>query len=529
MAFGINLRDLFVSIGFDVDDKPIKALDKNITSLKNNVKGLAIISAGIGVLTGVLLKKAGDIEQVSIAFETMLGSAEKAEQLLKDITEFAAKTPFQLTGLIDNTKKLVAFGIEAEEVIGIMEVLGNIAAGVGKDKLPSIVRAFGKIRTKGKAGMEELNILLEAGVPVLDALAEKYGIATSEVFKLVSAGKVSFKDLQAALTGLATGSGKFAGLMEKQSKSFLGIISNILDVIDQLAIEIGNELLPVAKELAKDLLSVFEANKKILKLKMVKFFKGVLKTLLSLFKIFKKILDVVIDLTDLFGGLKVAIQGVIIALGIMTAFNILSAMGNMLLLLKNMIVAMKGLRVATLLTSAALAIWPALIGAVIIIVGLLVEDLYRFFSGDNSVTKLIVDAFEKKFPRAFKVFETIISPIITLVQKLAEALAELSMGNVGKAFGKIGGLALAPFELAAKGLENLGEAVGLGDSTTPGSSPALAGGGSTSVSVSAPINIEVPPGTPPELVGEAARQGVSDALGRVISDTSRALENETEF
>jgi tape measure domain-containing protein len=536
MAFGINIRDLFVSLGFDIDDKPIKAIDKSIDSLKSNLKGLTIITAAIGGLTGVLLKRAGDIEQVQIAFETMLGSAEAAQQLLEDITSFAAKTPFQLTGLIDNTKKLIAFGIEADEVIDTMTVLGNIAAGVGRDKLPSIVLAFGKIRTKGKATMEELNILLEAGVPVLDALADNLGVTTQELFKLVSAGKVGFEDVNAALTGLATGTGKFAGLMEKQSKSFLGIVSNIIDLIEQLAIEIGNELLPMAKELGKGIIDLLEANKKLIKLKLSAFFKEILKLLISLFKVFKFIFKIVVDLTDVFGGLKFAIKGVIIALAVMSGFQILSSLGNMLLLIQNMVVAMKGLRVATLLTNAALALWPALIGTILIAIGLLVEDLFRFFSGDNSIIGVILDAFQNKFPKAFKIFKTVVSPIVGIIQALAKSLADLTTGNFLDAFARILKPITGLITAVGTGIGSIKETTGEGIRNLlgiqlPEASPAVTGGGgnNTSVSVNAPINVEVPPGTPPELVGEATRLGVADALTKVISDTSRALDNEVEF
>ena len=113
----------------------------------NTTKILAAATIAMGV---AFLKGAGEIEQVEIAFETMLQSGEKADQLMKEITEFASKTPFELTGLIESSKKLLAFGFGADEIIDKMTVLGNISAGVGRDKLPSLILAFGKIEPKAK-------------------------------------------------------------------------------------------------------------------------------------------------------------------------------------------------------------------------------------------------------------------------------------------------------------------------------------------------------------------------------------------
>jgi tape measure domain-containing protein len=267
------VRSLLTLLGYRADDK---ALNRYGAALKQVVNFLKIAAIATAALGGAVLKMAGDMEQVEIAFETMLGSATKAEELLKDITQFAAVTPFELTGLIQSSKQLLAFKFSAEEIIPIMRNLGNIAAGVGRDKLPTLVRALGKIRVKGKATMEELNMLLEAGVPILDQLAANLGVTSEELFKMITKGEVAFQDVNKALADLSTGTGMFANLMEKQSKSFLGIISNIGDVITQIGIAIGKDLLPFAKEMAKEFLSFLEVNKDIIKTGIVAFIKGLM-------------------------------------------------------------------------------------------------------------------------------------------------------------------------------------------------------------------------------------------------------------
>jgi len=223
---------------------------KKVSDIISKYAKIALVGlAGSFAAAGfAAVKASGEFEQHRIAFETMLGSAEKADKLLKDITRFAATTPFELPGLIEASKKLLAFGISAGDIIPTMRSLGDIAAGIGMDKLPTLTAAFGKIKTKGKATMEELNMLLEAGVPILDELAAGFGVSTEQLFKMISNGKVGFADVEAAIKRLTTGSGRFAGLMDKQSRSFFGIISNIKDNLTQTAILLGNEMLPELKK-----------------------------------------------------------------------------------------------------------------------------------------------------------------------------------------------------------------------------------------------------------------------------------------
>ena len=234
---------------------PFSAINKGFAGLKNVTSKLFSIP---GLIAGGVLGKLGadvvdvtaKFEQWSIAFETLLGSGKKAAQLLDDIKTFAAQTPFELPGLVDSSKKLLAFGFQQEEIIDTMRRLGDIAAGVGTDKLPTLVASLGKIRTKGRASLEELNMMLEAGVPILDSLAEGFEVTKEELFDMITKGEVGFEDVNKALTNLTDDASIFGGLMAKQSDSLSGIFSNIGDNLTQTALAIGNELLPLLKDVA---------------------------------------------------------------------------------------------------------------------------------------------------------------------------------------------------------------------------------------------------------------------------------------
>src|SRR5690242_6734241 len=118
------------------------------------------------------VNSAAGFEQTQVAFKTMLGSAEEAEKLLRNLANFAKATPFQLTELEDASKRLLAFGTAADDLIPTLTMLGNIAAGVGTDKMPQLVRAFGQIQAKGFLMGQELLQLTETGIPIIEELAK---------------------------------------------------------------------------------------------------------------------------------------------------------------------------------------------------------------------------------------------------------------------------------------------------------------------------------------------------------------------
>lgn len=213
--------------------------------------GLTTTGIAVGGLGLMAVKAAGRYEQSQIAFETMLGSAEDAQRLLNDLTTFARTTPFELTGLEDMTKRLLAYGIEQENVLKDLEVLGNISAGVGMDKLPNLILAFGQVSAATRLTGMELRQFTEAGVPLLDELAKTMNKPVKEIQKMVSEGQVGFPIVRQALQNLTAEGGRFEDLMGKQAKSLEGLWSNLVDIWGIFLREEGLALLDWAKEFVK--------------------------------------------------------------------------------------------------------------------------------------------------------------------------------------------------------------------------------------------------------------------------------------
>jgi len=193
----------------------------NLNKEVKTVTGLALFAREFKNIVKGALSAGGAMEQVNIAFTTMLGSAEAAAALQKDLIEFAKKTPFELKGIFKSTKQLLAYGIAQEEIIPTMKMLGNIAAGVCVP-VERLVLVFGQIKTMGRLLGQDLNQFAQSGVPLLDALSKSLGVSKQEVMKLKEEGKISFDDVKTALESLTKEGGAFFNLMEDQSKTLRG-------------------------------------------------------------------------------------------------------------------------------------------------------------------------------------------------------------------------------------------------------------------------------------------------------------------
>jgi tape measure domain-containing protein len=219
-------------------------------------KALLSVSVGLGgvaVAGGVMgLKTAASMEQAKIAFTTMLGSATKADIFLKQLANFAAKTPFEFPELQTAASSLISAGINANKVIPIMTTLGNVTSGMGTgaEGVKRATIALQQMSAAGKITGEDLNQLRDAGIPVYDLLAKATGKSKAEVVKLAQAGKLGSKELGQMMKALETGKGmeRFAGLMDKQSKSLSGVWSTFMDTLNMGLAKSMQPILPMLKD-----------------------------------------------------------------------------------------------------------------------------------------------------------------------------------------------------------------------------------------------------------------------------------------
>ena len=183
-------------------------------------------------------KVRGEFQQLEIAFNTMLGSKAQADALMSQLIKTAATTPFNMGDIANSAKQLLAYGVEAEKVNETLIRLGDIAAGLSIP-INDLAYLYGTTMVQGRLYTQDLNQFLGRGIPLTAELAKQFGVTESKVKTLVTEGKVGFPEVEKAIIALTSEGGKFGGLMEAQSKSITGQISNLEDSIEQMFNEIG--------------------------------------------------------------------------------------------------------------------------------------------------------------------------------------------------------------------------------------------------------------------------------------------------
>lgn len=252
VAIEIELLDR-ISGGLDRVNKKMDALKEHSDKAKKGLSGLENMSdrlkqslMGLGMafsMKGIVSEVAnvrGQFQKLEVAFNTMLGSADKAEALMAQLVRTAAITPFDLEGVAQGAKQLLAYGMEAENVNETLTRLGDIAAGLSMP-LNDLVYLYGTTMAQGRLYTQDLNQFTGRGIPMIEELAKVFGVAESKVKDLVEAGRVGFPEVQKVIENLTGEGSKFGGLMEEQSKTITGQISNIEDAISTMFNDMGKQ------------------------------------------------------------------------------------------------------------------------------------------------------------------------------------------------------------------------------------------------------------------------------------------------
>ena len=224
----------------------MSSFSKSVNRLSSSLGGLitklglvgGAATAGLAVFS---IKAAADLESTTVAFRTMLGSAQKADKVVSGLFDFSKKTPFEPDEVFAAGRRLLATGTGTGELHGELRTLGDIAAG-SNSELADIVDIYSKIKTKGKASMEELNRLSERGININKVLGESLGKTGEEISKMVTQGKIKLPEIQAAFEKLTSDGGMFFDAMSAQSKTLNGLWSTLKGNLKLGAAEIGKSL-----------------------------------------------------------------------------------------------------------------------------------------------------------------------------------------------------------------------------------------------------------------------------------------------
>lgn len=222
----------------------------------------------------------GEFQQLEVAFTTLLQSKEKADALMAEMVELAAKTPFDLQGVADGARQLLAYGFSAEDITDTLTRLGNVAAGLGLP-LERLTYLYGTTAVQGRLYARDMLQFTSSGIPMLQEMAQMYGKTTEEINAMVTAGKIGFEDVKKVIESMTNEGGQFYNLMQDQSKTISGLISNLGDAIDSMFNDMG------------------KSNEGVIT--------GVLKGTISLVENYQKVLDVLIPLISAYGMYKAAL------------------------------------------------------------------------------------------------------------------------------------------------------------------------------------------------------------------------------
>jgi tape measure domain-containing protein len=199
-----------------------------------------LVGGGMMGLVNSIVQTRGQFQQLQIAFDTMLGSGAKSKALMDQLTNTAARTPFDLMGVAGGAKQLLAYGESANKVNDTLVRLGNIASGLSIP-LNDIVYLYGTTMVQGRLYAQDVRQFTGRGIPLVRELAAMYGKTAEEINAMVSEGKIGFPEVEKVINKMTNSGGQFYNLMERQSKSLTGMISNLGDSWDMALNKLGED------------------------------------------------------------------------------------------------------------------------------------------------------------------------------------------------------------------------------------------------------------------------------------------------
>jgi len=224
--------------------------ERQASRISNALSSIAAFAlpAGLTAGLGFGVRLAADAQDAELSFKALTGSAEGAKDVIAELNSFSASTPFSFADdVLPAAQQLLTYGFSVEELQDQLRILGNVAAVSGTD-FAELAKLIGRARSTNLIFTEDLNQLSDRAIPVLDLLAERFGVTSAEVRKLASEGRIEFADLAAVLEYLGGEGGKFGDALQERSAALNGAISTLSDNVKLLATDIGSFLVPATTE-----------------------------------------------------------------------------------------------------------------------------------------------------------------------------------------------------------------------------------------------------------------------------------------
>lgn len=245
-----------------IDTSAIKAANREIAQLEAKKAGMegmgggmgsmgklgaigamATVAYGVGAFVSSSAQLAMQNEQNAVSFEVLLGSAGKADKMLRNIADFSAKTPFRKLEVTDAAQALLGYGVNAEKVLPVLNQLGDVSRG-NSEVFKRVVENYGKAVSAQRMRTEDINQFAEAGIPMWAELEKITGKSGQALRKYVETNGISVDQMNQAFASMTGEGGKFHNMMQKQSQTTTGKISTLADNFDELKLAAGNRMKP---------------------------------------------------------------------------------------------------------------------------------------------------------------------------------------------------------------------------------------------------------------------------------------------
>ena len=227
---GRGLRKAFSFDGF-------KGALMSIPGMQFLMNPYTMIGAGVGAM----VRLGAQAESVNVAFTTLVGSERKAAEMLRQINNFAAHSPFGKMDLTQSAQTMLNFGVETGKVLPLLRQLGDISGG-DKDKMSALSLVMGQVSSTGYLMGQDLLQFINAGFNPIQELSQMTGISVDKLKDKMAKGQITYRNVEQAIAHATDAGGKFNGMMDKQSQTLSGKFSTLMDIVKQGAIDLSQSV-----------------------------------------------------------------------------------------------------------------------------------------------------------------------------------------------------------------------------------------------------------------------------------------------